>query len=170
MKKNNIKDIIGNQLKLIVYLSFSIILSTAIVWFITNYLFQYSEIYLSVLGSSGLEEIILGSFILVLIPLYLLHNLITLIPYLKPIKYNFHFIFLSVLVFMLIPIGITAEIANNIGFYLANKSTIPYDPSSYTDLVDFFGILSFLIIYPLQYIFVVLIVGGLFKKYKNIKK
>jgi len=161
-KTNKLKHLILNQIKLIIFLFISIILSILIVSFINEYIINYTEIYLLVLGAGSLSEMLVLISIL-LIAFYFIFNLVVTLPYLRPLRYNIYFIFLSVLLFMLIPVIVPAQISNNLGFYLARNTLPPY----YSDAVDAYGILSFLIIYPLQFVFTVLITGVIFKKLKQ---
>lgn len=163
-KKRDVKVVIINQIKLMVFLFLSFLISTIII-LIINYIFQYLELP-TIFLDLGLEDTILFVITFLLIPIYLIYNLVTLIPYFKQIKYNFYFIFLSIFIFIFIPSYIIASISDHISFLLASgKSGIDY-----ADAVEGFGIVAFVLLYPLQYILVVLIVGWIFRKYMKKKK
>ena len=145
-----------NQIALILYILISMFLSFTISWFVNEYIINYSENYVFILGPANLEKIIFRIFILT-IPFYFIINIIGSLKYFRNLKYNFYYIFFSILMFMLIPTFVPGIISYYTGSFFG--STI------YT--IDLYSVIGFFVGLILEFVLILLILSWIFKKIKK---
>lgn len=153
-----------------IFIAFIIYIAIFISIIIGEYLLpSYSKTYsLSMLDTpsflelNGFQIALKVSFIL-LIHTYILFNVISFIPNLRKIKYNYYYLFVSVFIFMISPIYLENSLANYISIPFGNIIGSP-------EIAILFFILLIYLLLIIKGILFLLVIGYFFKHFSKSKK
>ena len=146
------------HLLLVIVFFISIVLSLLFLNFIIYDVIHYTEPYYRIIGAVD-SPLNIFNILWLLVPFYIIYNLLTLAKYLKPFKFNFYLAFLSSLITILLPTQIPTTIAN----FISGLSIF----ERLGEIADFIGYLVFYAVQIIEFSLVVFLLVWIFKNQKS---